>query len=65
MLAVDGIAPSLKNIVSKRYPLRRPLFILVPEPTAPAVKKFLDFATGREGQEFIRSQGVVPVMDVK
>jgi phosphate transport system substrate-binding protein len=65
MLTVDGVAPTLRNIISKRYRLRRPLFILIPEHPAPAAKKFLDFAVGKEGQEFIRSRGVVPVMGAK
>ncbi|MDA8433959.1 MAG: substrate-binding domain-containing protein [Nitrospiraceae bacterium] len=65
MLKVDGVAPSFKNIVSGRYLLRRPLYILTSKHPAPDVKKFLDFVTGRQGQQFIQSQGVVPVMDVK
>jgi phosphate transport system substrate-binding protein len=65
MLKVDGVAPTFRDITANRYPLRRPLFILVSKHPEAPVQKFLDFVTGKEGQQFIRSQGVVPVMDLK
>jgi phosphate transport system substrate-binding protein len=65
MLKVGGVAPTHKNIIGLRYPMKRPLFILVPRSPKPEVKKFVDYVLGKEGQEFIRSQGVVPLMDLK
>ncbi len=65
MLKVDGVSPSVKNIVQGKYPLKRPLFILVPRQSKPAVTRFVDFALSKEGQTFIRSQGVVSLLDMK
>lgn len=65
MLKVNGVYPTGKNIVSKRYPLKRPLFLLVPKNTRSEVRKFIDFVLSREGQEFLRSLGVVSLVDVK
>jgi len=65
MLKVNGITPTYKNIIDGRYPLKRPLFILVPKNHRPEVKKFVDYALGKDGQQFIRSQGVVPLLDLK
>jgi phosphate transport system substrate-binding protein len=65
MLKVDGISPSAKNIIQGKYPLKRPLFILVPKRNKPAVKQFVDFAMSKEGQAFIRSLGVVSLHDIK
>lgn len=65
MLKVDGISPTKENIIKNRYKLRRPLFLVVPKNPKPKVKKFLDFALSREGQQFISSSGVVSLRDVK
>ncbi len=65
VLTVNGVAPTYKAIVQKRYPLKRPLFLLLPKDPRPEVKKFVDFALSKEGQQFIRSQNVVPVLDIK
>jgi phosphate transport system substrate-binding protein len=65
MLRLDGIAPTFKNIEENRYPLKRPLFILTVKNPGPDVKKFLDFVTSKEGQQFIRSEGIVPAIHFK
>ena len=65
MLKVNGVSPEKKNIINNKYPLKRPLFLLVPHRTKPAVKNFIDFALSSKGQKFISSQGVVSLIDVK
>ncbi len=65
MLKVNGVYPTNKNIISKTYSLKRPLYILIPKNPKPEVKKFLDFVLSKEGQQFIRAQGVVSLLDVK
>jgi phosphate transport system substrate-binding protein len=65
MLKVNGVSPDKKNIINNKYPLKRPLFLLVPRRANPAVKKFIDFVLSNKGQKFISSQGVVSLSDVK
>ncbi|MBI5203417.1 MAG: phosphate ABC transporter substrate-binding protein [Nitrospirae bacterium] len=65
MLKIKGVYPTSKNIISKNYPLKRPLFILMPKKPRPEAKKFVDFVLSRDGQNFIRTQGVVALSDVK
>ena len=65
MLKVNRVSPDKKNITTNKYPLKRPLFLLVPRRANPAVKKFIDFALSNKGQKFISSQGVVSLADVK
>jgi ABC-type phosphate transport system substrate-binding protein len=62
---VNGILPTLRSIVSRSYALRRPLYILTPKKPKPEVRKFIDFVLSRDGQAFIRSQGVVSLLDMK
>jgi phosphate transport system substrate-binding protein len=65
MLKIDGIAPTVGNIIQKRYPLKRPLYILLPKDPKPGVKNFVGFVLSREGQEYLRSLNVVSLLDVK
>jgi phosphate transport system substrate-binding protein len=65
MLKVNGVAAEKKNIINNRYPLKRPLFLLVPKKAKPAVRNFVDFALSNKGQKFISSQGVVSLIDLK
>lgn len=61
MLKVSGVTPTFRNIAKGSYPLKRPLFLLVPRNAKPAVKQFVDFTLSAEGQRFIRSLNVVPL----
>lgn len=65
MLKVQGVFPTQKTIINNRYPLKRPLYLLVPQRHRPEVKRFLDFVLSREGQMFINSRGVVSLLDVR
>jgi phosphate transport system substrate-binding protein len=65
MLKIDGIAPTVRNIVQNRYPLKRPLYILLPKDPKPAARKFVDFILSGDGQKYLRSLNVVSLLDVK
>ncbi|MBI5664312.1 MAG: phosphate ABC transporter substrate-binding protein [Nitrospirae bacterium] len=65
MLKVAGIYPDKQNIISGKYPFKRPLFLLAPKDPKPELKKFIDFALSKQGQELISSYGVVSLLDVK
>lgn len=65
ILKVNGIAPTNKAIINNQYPLKRPLFILMPKNPKPEVKKFVDFTLSKTGQRFIQSLNVVSILDVK
>jgi phosphate transport system substrate-binding protein len=65
MLKVNGVSPDKANIKNNKYPLKRPLFLLVPHKARPAVKNFVDFALSNKGQRFISSQGIVSLADLK
>lgn len=55
------IEPTVQNVVSGAYPISRPLLLYTNgEPKGP-VKKFLDFALSKEGQEIVLATDFVPV----
>ncbi|HOI40721.1 MAG TPA: phosphate ABC transporter substrate-binding protein [Methanobacterium sp.] len=59
-LKVDNVAPTVETILDGTYKIQRPFIFLVKgEPTG-AVKAFIDWANGPEGQEILKSEKVVP-----
>ncbi len=65
MLKIDGAAPTKENIMSGKYPLYRPLYLVTQENPSGEVKKFLDFAMSPEGQAVIAAQGTVNLEEGK
>ena len=62
-LMINGVADTLPNVVSKKYPLARSLFILTRgEPASGTVEKaFLDFILSPRGQAIVKSVDYIPV----
>jgi phosphate transport system substrate-binding protein len=51
---IDGVAPSRDNLNSGKYQVRRPLFLVYdPTKAKPAIKAFVDFVKGPEGQKIL------------
>ena len=55
---IDTVAATRENLNSGRYQVRRPLYFVVnadPAKVKPAIKSFLDFVKGPEGQKILAS----------
>ncbi|MDA8083513.1 MAG: phosphate ABC transporter substrate-binding protein [Nitrospiraceae bacterium] len=65
MLKVNGVSPTKQNIMTDKYPLRRPLYIVVPKDPQPEVKKFVEYVLGRKGQSLIKSYGMVSLSEAR
>ncbi len=67
------VEPTDQNIMNRRYPLRRYLYIYVNQtprkilkgskPLPPIIREFLRYAFSREGQAEVRKSGYAPVED--
>lgn len=58
LLAIDGVAPTAENLVNGTYKIGRPLLLVYPSDESKlraAVKAFLDWARGPEGQRVAAS----------
>jgi phosphate transport system substrate-binding protein len=58
MIALDGVEATRANLSNLTYPIRRPLYLVVtPDPAKlkPAMKSFVDWVKGPEGQKVIAS----------
>ncbi|HEX58838.1 MAG TPA: phosphate ABC transporter substrate-binding protein [Methanomicrobia archaeon] len=58
---VDGVEPSLENVVSGEYPISRKLYLITKGEPDPLEKEFIEFVLGPAGQEVFKEWGYVPV----
>ena len=59
-LNIDGIAPSVENIKSKKYTISRP-FLVITAKSNPLADDFLDFIGSDKVQEVITKSGYIPL----
>jgi phosphate transport system substrate-binding protein len=55
------LQPNLDDVVSRRYPIARPLHNYLARPAEGAVKEYIDFVLGPQGQDIVKEMGFVPV----
>jgi phosphate transport system substrate-binding protein len=60
-VAVEDVMPSAATASTDAYPLSRYLYLHTAGPPAGAIKSFVDFAVGPEGQRIVAEVGFVPL----
>jgi len=65
MLKVNGVPPTRENIISGKYPYRRPLYLVVKKDAKPETRAFVDFVLSPKGQKLISSYGMPSLVDLK
>ncbi len=56
LVSIGGIAPTMENLQSGSYPMRRPLYAVFnssKDKLKPAITAFIDFTKGPEGQKIL------------
>jgi len=53
--------PTIVNVINGKYPISRPLFIYTNGAPEGLVKKFIDFALSKEGQDIVLATDFVPI----
>ncbi|MCE5259331.1 MAG: phosphate ABC transporter substrate-binding protein [Chloroflexi bacterium] len=61
VLSIDGAEANEVNASSGKYPIVRPLSFISKGDATGAVKAFLDWALGPDGQKIVADQGYIPV----
>lgn len=57
----EYIEPSIENVLSGRYPISRPLFLYTNNQPEGLIKKFVDYALSKEGQDIVVKTDFVPI----
>lgn len=63
-VAINGIQPTLANLVTQRYRFSRPFLLLLREEPIGDCGKFIEYVLSSEGQEILGSSGLIPVNQV-
>ena len=61
VVPIDGATPSKESVLGKNYPYARPTFYYTNGDPTGAVKEFIDFTVGPEGQKIAEQVGFVPI----
>jgi phosphate transport system substrate-binding protein len=61
VVPIDGASPSKESVLAKSYPYARPTFFYTNGDATGAVKDFIDFTTGPDGQKIVEQVGFVPI----
>lgn len=56
---VDGITATKQTVLSGKYPYSRPLFMYTNGPAKGAIKDFIDYLLGPDGQKLVETEGFV------
>jgi len=65
ILKIDGVEPTYDNIAEGKFPLFRPLYLVVGKNTPKAALDFVKFAQSADGQNIIKSQKTITLQDGK
>jgi len=60
-IAINGVKPTIDNLLTGRYRFSRPFLLLVREEPSGEAKKFIDYTLSPEGQEILAGSGLIPV----
>jgi len=55
------VEPAIENVINGKYPISRPLFLYTNAQPQGLVKKFIDYALSKEGQDTVLKTDFVPV----
>ena len=60
-LSVDGIVPTVDNILSGAYKIQRPLLFIKDGELTAQEKAFVDYIFSEEGMKAVEDSGYIPV----
>jgi len=65
VLSFNGIMPTPGALAAGRYPLAKPLYLVITQKTPAAALQFIRFARSAEGRTILANSGALPAADIK
>jgi phosphate transport system substrate-binding protein len=63
-VAINGIKPTLANLISETYRFSRPFLMLLRDEPKGQCETFIDYVLSEEGQEILGASGLIPAKQV-
>jgi phosphate transport system substrate-binding protein len=64
-LAINGVKPTLENLVTRKYSFTRPFLLLLLEEPQGDIKKFIDYVLSEEGQSILKADGLISATEMR
>lgn len=61
VVSLDGVLPTIENIINGTYPLARKLYFITLGEPSPGARAFIDYILGPEGQKIAEENGFIPI----
>jgi len=61
LIAIDGVLPSQKSVVTEKYRVARGLYMNTKGDPTPLAKAFISYMLSPSGQALVRKHGFLPV----
>lgn len=63
-LAINGVRPTLANLVTREYSFTRSFLLLLLEEPQGDIKKFIDYVLSEEGQNILKADGLISAIEI-
>jgi len=63
-IAINGVKPTLANLITEKYHFSRPFLLLLREDPVGNCKRFIEYVLSPEGQEILGSSGLISANQV-
>jgi len=60
-----AVEPTVPNVLNSKYPLRRPLLLVIDDKPTGAIKTIVDFMIGERGQALVKKTGYITLEELK
>ncbi|KPK73648.1 hypothetical protein AMJ87_01130 [candidate division WOR_3 bacterium SM23_60] len=64
-LAINGVKPTLVNLMTQKYRFSRPFLLLLCEEPRGDMKTFIDYVLSKKGQDILKSSGLIPATEIQ
>jgi phosphate transport system substrate-binding protein len=64
-VSINGIEPTLTNLITCKYEFARPFLLLLRKEPTGEIKKFIDYVLSEKGQMILKQEGLIPATEIR
>lgn len=63
-VSINGVEPTLANLMTRKYRFSRPFLLLLCEEPHGEMKTFIDYVLSKKGQDILENSGLIPAAEI-